>query len=373
MTKNNPNPKYTDANDTQLRKQHVFETESLDSANDKDTTEQDVKAQQSFADVDFICESNLADLPQAIDGLESISQQDDKPRNLSLLAKLSFIALILVVIVQSLQGLQNAYLQSPWLFGFYLAVTGIVVAWAGAITLSEWRKLVKLKHVADTQAAGERLALSMQRGEAGKFITPLLQKYPNSQGKKQYLAIDGREHNDAEMVLLFDELVLSERDEKAKKIVGRFAAESALLLAASPLAVLDMAIILWRNQRMINAIADVYGIELGYWSRIKLIKSIVLNIVYAGTTEVVTDLGTQLLSVEMTGKLSARLAQGLGGGLLTARLGYQAMSLCRPLSFKEQNRPKLSQVHQQLLGELKSFSSSVLHSNKTKEKQFAEK
>ncbi|MFS1439164.1 TIGR01620 family protein [Shewanella sp. 10N.286.48.A6] len=364
----NNNSKRTEFEDAQLKQQQVFDTETLDSGKD-----QDVKGSQSFTDVEFICETNLAKLPETIDELESIDKLGAKPKKISMLAKLSLLALILVVIVQTIQGLQTAYLQSPWLFGFYVTVAGIIMAWAGAITLSEWKKLIKLKHVADTQATGERLALSMQRGEASKFISPLLQKYPDTEGKKQYLAINSVEHNDAEMVMLFDELVLSERDEKAKKIVSRFAAESALLLAASPLAVLDMAIILWRNQRMVNVIADVYGIELGYWSRIKLIKSIVLNIVYAGTTEVVTDLGTQLLSVEMTGKLSARLAQGLGGGLLTARLGYQAMSLCRPLTFKAQNRPKLSQVHQQLLGELKSFSASVMKTNKNKQKQTVEK
>jgi putative membrane protein len=62
------------------------------------------------------------------------------------------------------------------------------------------------------------------------------------------------------------------------------------------------------------------------------------------------------LSLEMTGKLSARLAQGMGGGLLTARLGYQAMALCRPLAFGDKNRPKLTKLHSELLAELKDFA-----------------
>ncbi|MCL1065428.1 YcjF family protein [Shewanella olleyana] len=340
---------------TVLKKQQVFESETLD--------EPQVKAGQSYAEVEFICETALAEITEDIEVIESSTS----PKGWSKLAKFSCVGIVLAVIVQTLLGLHSAFLQSPWLFGFYATVTGVVVAWVSSMTISEWRKLVKLKHVADTQVTGERLSQSMQRGEAEKFIAPLMQHYPVSKGKQQFTAINSSEHNDAEMVLLFDDLVVSERDEKAKQIVSRFAAESALLLAASPLAVLDMAIILWRNQRMINAIADIYGIELGYWSRIKLIKSIIVNIVYAGTTEVVADLGTQLLSVEMTGKLSARLAQGLGGGLLTARLGYQAMGLCRPLSFKEDNRPKLGQIHQQLLTELKSFSASMLQKSKVKQ------
>ncbi|WP_299572102.1 TIGR01620 family protein [uncultured Shewanella sp.] len=340
---------------TELKQQQVFESEVEE--------ELQVKAGRTFAEVEFICESALAEIAPGVNASETLNTS----KSWSVLAKLSLVGIILAVVVQTLLGLHAAFLQSPWLFGFYATVTSIVVAWVSSVTLVEWRKLVRLKHVADTQVTGERLSQSMQRGEAEKFIACLMAYYPDSKGKLQYVAINTSEHNDAEMVLLFDDLVVSEQDEKAKQIVSRYAAESALLLAASPLAVLDMAIILWRNQRMINAIAEVYGIELGYWSRIKLIKSIVVNIVYAGTTEVVTDLGTQLLSVEMTGKLSARLAQGLGGGLLTARLGYQAMGLCRPLSFKEQNRPKLGQIHQQLLTELKAFSASMMHKSKAKQ------
>jgi len=204
----------------------------------------------------------------------------------------------------------------------------------------------------------------MQIGEAGPFIQSLLEHYPDSQAKRTYLSQVSAEHNDAEKVMLFDELVLSERDELAKKYISRFSAESALLLAASPLAALDMALILWRNQAMISKIAKVYGIELGYWSRIKLIRSIIVNIIYAGTAEVATDLGTQLLSVEMTGKLSARVAQGLGGGLLTARLGYQAMVLCRPIKFNQKNKPKLSQIHQHLLSEIKGLTADVINQSK---------
>ncbi|WP_153916053.1 TIGR01620 family protein [Shewanella sp. TC10] len=344
---------------TELKKQQVFESETVD--------EPQVKAGQSYAEVEFICETALAEITEDIEVIEATTS----PKGWSKMAKFSCVGIILAVIVQTFSGLYNAFLQSPGLFGFYASVTAIVVAWVSSMTVSEWRKLAKLKHVVDTQVTGERLSQSMQRGEAEKFIGQLIQHYPASKGKQQFISINSSEHNDAEMVLLFDDLVLSERDEKAKQIVSRYAGESALLLAASPLAVLDMAIILWRNQGMINAIADIYGIELGYWSRIRLIKSIIVNIVYAGTTEVVADLGTQLLSVEMTGKLSARLAQGLGGGLLTARLGYQAMGLCRPLSFKKDNRPKLGQIHQQLLTELKSFSASML--KKSKEKQATEK
>ncbi|MCE9684974.1 YcjF family protein [Shewanella sp. AS16] len=278
----------------------------------------------------------------------------------SRLARLSLAAILVLLVTQTLLALHDAWLDSPWLFGLYAGVLAITTSWAAAGVVSEWRKLKRLKRVADSQASGRRLQQSMQMGEAEGFIAPLLSQYPPSPGQEKFKAALSEEHNDAECLQLFDTLVLSERDRLAKKIVRRYAAQSALLLAASPLALLDMAIILWRNQSMIRDVARCYGIELGYWSRIKLIRSIVINILYAGTSELVTDLGTQLLSVEMTGKLSARLAQGLGGGILTARLGYQAMALCRPLDFGADNKPKLTKIHRELLAELTSFSGQVL-------------
>lgn len=280
--------------------------------------------------------------------------------------KLLLLAFLSLVMVQTGLGLMNAFEQSPWLFGFYTLVLSIVMGCAGIGAMSEWRKLKKLQRVHEHQETGLRLAQSMQMGEADKFISPLLAQYPANAATRQYLSAISPEHNDAEKVLLFDGLVLSHRDIEAKKLVAGFAAEAALLLAASPLATLDMGIILWRNQRMIGRIASVYGIELGYWSRIKLLRSIVVNIIYAGSAEVITDLGTQLLSVEMAGKLSTRIAQGLGGGLLTARLGYQAMSLCRPLAFSADNKPRLSQIHQQLLSKLTSFSMDKMMSPQSK-------
>ncbi len=291
-------------------------------------------------------------------------------RRWSILAKLSVVGIIGLVLTETLLGLHNAWIESPWLFGLYVTVTSVISLWAGTLAVSEWRKLTRLKLVEEAQQTGDRLSQSMQVGEADKFINKLLSQLPKEVDLSRYLSSINDEHNDAEKLILFDELVLSERDLIAKKYVRRFSQESALLLAASPLALLDMAIILWRNQRMIYKIAECYGIELGYWSRIRLIRGIITNIVYAGTSEIITDLGTQLLSVEMTGKLSARLGQGLGGGLLTARLGYQAMALCRPISFQEASRPKLSGIHKELLLDLKDFSAAALTKNASRNKDF---
>lgn len=60
------------------------------------------------------------------------------------------------------------------------------------------------------------------------------------------------------------------------------------------------------------------------------------------------------LSQDLAARLSARAAQGIGAGLLTARLGIKAMELCRPLPWLEDDKPRLADFRRQLIGELKA-------------------
>jgi len=163
------------------------------------------------------------------------------------------------------------------------------------------------------------------------------------------------DYSSSELVQLYSRVVLSKVDEKALNEVAKFSTEAVVLIALSPVALIDMLIMLSRNLRMINKIAGLYGLKLGYWSRIKLIKQVFVNMAYAGASELVADFGSDMLGAELLGKLSARFAQGLGAGMLTARLGAKTMELCRPIPFKE--KPKLTQVRKKIAQQIKTLVS----------------
>ena len=97
--------------------------------------------------------------------------------------------------------------------------------------------------------------------------------------------------------------------------------EAAVLVALSPLATVDMMLMLWRNLRMIEDIADVYAIEPRLLEPHPPHSPGVSQHALCGATELVTEVGMDLLGAELTAKLSARAAQGVGAGLLTARPG----------------------------------------------------
>ncbi len=64
----------------------------------------------------------------------------------------------------------------------------------------------------------------------------------------------------------------------------------------------------------------------------------------------IADTGMDMLSMDLAGRMSTRVAQGVGGvGLLTGRLGLKAISLMRPLPWQSGQQPKLSEIRKDLV------------------------
>jgi putative membrane protein len=53
--------------------------------------------------------------------------------------------------------------------------------------------------------------------------------------------------------------------------------------------------------------------------------------------------------MDLAGRVSTRVAQGVGVGLLTGRLGLKAITLMRPLPWQPDQQPKLSEIRRDLL------------------------
>lgn len=261
------------------------------------------------------------------------------------------------VVVQLVQSIAQAWQQQDW-FAFGAASAGGLFVLAGMGSLAaEWRRLYRLRlRVTEREYASE-LLLSHGMGKGRVFCEKLAYQAGLSQGDpalQRWQASLHETHNDREVVALYARLVQPVLDAQARGEIGRHAAESALMIAVSPLAWVDMAFIAWRNIRLINRIAALYGIELGYFSRVQLFRLVLLNIAFAGVSELVRESGMDWLSQDLTARLSVRAAQGIGVGLLTARLGIKTMELCRPLPWMAEDKPKLGDFRRQLIGQLKS-------------------
>ncbi len=297
------------------------------------------------------------DTEQQNSELEGVLQQALKP-HYSMWQKMVIAGISLLFIsgiAQAIHWLLVAWQQQNWIaLTTTLATTLIVFAAIGAI-ITEFRHLYCLRQRADERDTATLLLASHDREKAKPFCQKLIRQAGLDDDHpavvRWYAALHDTQ-NDREIVTLYAKLIQPVLDERARYNISRFAAESALMIAVSPLALVDMLFIAWRNLKLINQIAKIYGIELGYLSRIRLLKLILINVAFAGATELIREVGMDWMSQDLVAKLSARAAQGIGAGLLTARLGIKAMELCRPLPWMN-DRPKLSEFRLEIFNLLK--------------------
>lgn len=260
------------------------------------------------------------------------------------------------VMAQGVQWAHQAWVQQEWIaLGGCVAGGLVVVAGAGSL-ITEWRRLYRLRQRAEMRDTARDLLHSHALGQGRAFCENLAQQAGIDRGHpalQRWQASLHETQSDREVVALYAQLVQPVLDQQARREISHSAAESALMIAVSPLALVDMAFIAWRNLRLVNRIAQLYGIELGYFSRLRLFRLVLLNIAFAGASELVREVGVDWLSQDLAARLSARAAQGIGAGLLTARLGIKAMELCRPLPWLEDDKPRLGDFRRDLIGQVK--------------------
>lgn len=264
------------------------------------------------------------------------------------------------VIAQAIQWLVTAWQQNQWInFAFAIVFAGIVSIGIIAV-LKEWRYLRKLKKLTQFKQEGQYLLNETLPTSSAESAVQLCEKIiantklsVNAQAIQQWKTQVSPAYSGQEVAFLFSQTVLNSLDQQAKRLITKSASESAILVAISPLALVDMAFVAWRSLRLINKLAALYGVELGYFSRIKLLKLIIVNIAFAGATEVLHDIGMDWLSQDLTAKLSTRVAQGVGVGILTARLGIKALEFCRPLPFVAQEKMSINSIQKELLRSIK--------------------
>ncbi|MBL0689615.1 MAG: TIGR01620 family protein [Pseudoalteromonas sp.] len=262
---------------------------------------------------------------------------------------LSFIVLILLEFAFSIV---LAFQQSVILGGVYLTavITGVLLI--SRLLWREYRMLRSLKRNQLHRHEANRLLNSEQVGGAIPWLEKLNkhQQLDNFENFKNQVATH---HSDKEIMSLYANSLLITQDNQAKKLINRFATESALLVALSPIALVDMMAVLWRGIKLIEQIGRIYGIGFGYASRIKLYRMLIKQVMFVGSAGLVSDLAATALSAELLGKLSGRAAQGVSAGIFTARIGYKAMELSRPL-------PRLENKRSLLKGTVQGIASKIM-------------
>ncbi|HHY0366478.1 TPA: YcjF family protein [Vibrio parahaemolyticus] len=260
---------------------------------------------------------------------------------------------------QAVDSVVTAVQTADWLaLGWAGFITAVASLGLGAIGKELW-KLRKLRSHFSIQEEAELLVHSDSVGKGKVFCEKVAEQsgvLAENPGFDRWQNSINPAHSDAEILDMYDSMVVSQQDKLATKVVSQHATESAALVAVSPLAAADMLLVAWRNFKMIDNLSQVYGVELGYASRIKLLRAVFVNMAAAGASELAIDAGMDLMSMDLAGKVSARAGQGLGVGILTARLGLKAMALLRPLPWYPDRQVKLGTIRKAVVAKVASIT-----------------
>jgi len=248
-------------------------------------------------------------------------------------------------------------------------LAGIIAGTVGIGTLGLTVKVVwdffghqrEMKQVLLLQQRSDEYLSDSHFGQSKSWINDLRSLYED---KPQALLLEEAlrtlpdYNSDAEVARHLGEHFFQKLDALALKRITVYSQQTGVLIALSPVALLDLLLALWRNVRMIDEIGQIYGLRPSRMGRIQLFRQLLNSMVLASATELMADYWTDFTSASLSNVVSTRLAQGMGVGLYTARIGIKTMVVCRPLTFTEQSKPGV----QELLPHIKSFLLSKLGS-----------
>jgi putative membrane protein len=127
--------------------------------------------------------------------------------------------------------------------------------------------------------------------------------------------------------------------------------------AVSPRAIVDVAFVIFVAVRLLRTLARIYGGRPGLFGFLRLAKAAFNHLAVTGGMAVGDSLMQQVLGLGLAARISAKLGEGVLNGLMTARFGLAALSVCRPLPFIREETPKIGDVAGELISRAEAAAS----------------
>jgi putative membrane protein len=225
---------------------------------------------------------------------------------------------------------------------------GLIALACVILAIREWAGFRRLRRLDDLRDLADRARNESDRKLALQLTARLSALYaarPEMRWHCDRLADLAPDQPDAEGLLhLSETTLLAPLDQAARAEVEAAARQVALLTAMLPMALVDVAVALATNLRMIRRISEIYGGRAGALGSIRLLRGVIAHLLATGAVAVGEDMLGSVASGSMVSKVSRRFGEGLVNGALTARLGIAAMSVCRPLPFHGVQKPRTGAI-----------------------------
>ncbi len=269
------------------------------------------------------------------------------PRRRSALSRLAlwvFTSLFVLVLTTAawnfVMGLFASNAMLGWVaFGLVLAALALAViaAWGEVLAFLRMGRLDGIRQRAASAEAADDLP-------AARAVVADIARLYGGRAELSWGMARLRENMgdvmDADALLaLAEREVLAPLDRAALAEVERAARQVANITAFVPLALADVAAVLFANTRLIRRISQIYGGRSGRFGSLALMRRVAGALLGAGAMALADDLVGSVAGGGILGKISRRFGEGVVNGALTARVGIAAMELSRPLPFAALARP----------------------------------
>lgn len=265
-----------------------------------------------------------------------------------------FVIFLVLLFGWDVYSVVTSALESSWIIGgIYLGLLLLVVLLAARVGFSYLLDRQDIKVSQSLRLLANRMQSSRDLSSRLTLVKEMGHFYaakPQAVHWQRSLENLPDYANDQETVTHIEHHFLMPLDEEAKRRISNHALQTGVAVALSPWASLDMALSLWRNLKMIDEVGQLYGIRPSLRNRYKLLKRVITQLAFVGVSEMAIDqLSSELGATTIMGMAGARLAQGVGVGVYTAKIGIAAMKVSRPVQFMPQQEPGLNSLIQPLL------------------------
>ena len=247
----------------------------------------------------------------------------------------------------------DLYRVAPWLGWVALALAVLAVLAFLAIIGREisgiWReqKIESLR-----EAVVDALAVKDHKAAKG-IVSDLIGLYGGraaaAQGSARLKGLTDEIIDADDRLAIAERELLAPLDLQAKRAIAGAAKQVSLVTAVSPRAIVDVAFVIFAAVRLLRTLARIYGGRPGFLGFLRLAKAAFNHLAVTGGVAVGDSLMQQVLGLGLAARISAKLGEGVLNGLMTARFGLAALSVCRPLPFIREEVPKIGDVAGELL------------------------
>jgi putative membrane protein len=255
----------------------------------------------------------------------------------------------------------DLYAIAPWLgwVALGLAVLAVLafLAIIGREVAGIWReqKIESLR-----EAAIDALAVKDHRAAKG-IVSDLLSLYGGrasaAQGSARLRGLTEEIIDADDRLAIAERELLAPLDLQAKRAIAGAAKQVSLVTAVSPRAIVDVAFVIFVAVRLLRTLARIYGGRPGLFGFLRLAKAAFNHLAVTGGMAVGDSLMQQVLGLGLAARISAKLGEGVLHGLMTARFGLAALSVCRPLPFIREETPKIGDVAGELISRAEAAAS----------------